>query len=66
MLSNQKAGLMQQALDISQQLPLASALAWMWNSGRPISDTGWFSRYIITLKTRTEMVLEMLFFFFTA
>jgi hypothetical protein len=27
MLSNQKAGLMQQALDISQQLPLASALA---------------------------------------
>jgi hypothetical protein len=25
-----------------------------------ISDTDWFSRYISTLKTRTEMVLETL------
>jgi hypothetical protein len=62
MLSNQKAGLMQQALDTSQQLPLASAPSWMWNSSRPISDTDWFSRYISTLKTRTEMVLETLVF----
>jgi hypothetical protein len=63
MLYNQEAGLMQHALDTSQQLPLATTPSWMWNSSRPISDTDWFSRYISTLKTRTEMVLETLFFF---
>jgi hypothetical protein len=62
MLSNQEVGLTQQALDTSHQLPLASALSWTWNSGRPISDTDWFHRYISTLKMRTEMVLETLVF----
>jgi hypothetical protein len=41
---------------------LASAPPWTWNMGRSISDTDWFSRYISTLKTRTEMVLETLVF----
>jgi hypothetical protein len=47
MLSNQEVGLTQQALDTSQQLLLASALSWTWNSGRPISDTDWFFRYFV-------------------
>jgi hypothetical protein len=59
---HQEAGLTQQALDTNQQLPLASAPWWLWNLGRPMSDEDWFSRYISTLKTRTEMVLEMLVF----
>jgi hypothetical protein len=46
MLSNQEASLTQQGLDTNQQLPLASPQSWTWNSGRPISDTDWFSRYI--------------------
>jgi hypothetical protein len=33
MLSNQEAGLTQQALDTNQHLPLASAPLWTWNSG---------------------------------
>jgi hypothetical protein len=32
----------------------------MWNSYRPIPGTDWFSRYMCTLKMRTEMVLEKL------
>jgi hypothetical protein len=62
MLSNQEADLTQQALDTSQQLPLASAPSWTLNLRKPISDTDWFSRYISTLKTRTKMVLETLVF----
>jgi hypothetical protein len=62
MLSNQEAGLTQQALDSNQQLQLASAPTWAWNSGTPIPGADWFSRDISTLKTRTEMVLETLIF----
>jgi hypothetical protein len=40
MLSNQEAGLTQQALDTNQQLPLASALSWTWNSGLYMTWTG--------------------------
>jgi hypothetical protein len=58
----QSGSLTQQALDTNQQPPLASAPSWGWNSGRPISDADWFSRYISTLKTRTDMVLEKLVF----
>jgi hypothetical protein len=61
-LSNQEAGLKQQALDTNQQLPLASTPTWAWNLGRPIPGPDWFSRYISILKTRTEMVLETLVF----
>jgi hypothetical protein len=62
MLSNQEAGLTQQALDSNQQLPLARAPTWAWNSGKPIPGADCFSRYISTLKMRTEMVLETLVF----
>jgi hypothetical protein len=36
MLSNQEAGLTQQALDSNQQLQLASTPTLAWNSGTPI------------------------------
>jgi hypothetical protein len=63
MIWNQAAGLTQQALDISQQLPLASAPTWACYSGRSVPGADWLSRYYIgTLKTRTEMVLETLVF----
>jgi hypothetical protein len=39
------------------------APSWTLNLDRPVYDTDWFSRYINTLKTRTEMVLETLDFF---
>jgi hypothetical protein len=61
MLANQEAGLTQQALNKNHQRRLVST-SWTWNLGRYIYDTDWFSRHISTLKTRAEMVLEMLVF----
>jgi hypothetical protein len=59
MLSNQKAG---QALDSTHQSPLASVQPWTQGSGRCIYDMDGNSSHFSTLRTRTEMVLEMLVF----
>jgi hypothetical protein len=53
---------MQQALDTKQQLPLASAPSRTWHSSMPTYDTDWFSRYISTPRTRTEIILVTLVF----
>jgi hypothetical protein len=39
MLSNQEAGLTQQALDTNQQLQMASAPSGTWNSGLYMTQT---------------------------
>jgi hypothetical protein len=62
MLSNQEAGLTQQALDTNQWIPLASVPSGTWNWGKPIHDTDWLSRCISTLKMSTDMVFETSFF----